>query len=260
MRRILSLWYIPTYRYWLLIWKLKHCPFILCYTLKYVISSLFWEKVVERRGSCRPTELLGHLTAIHLKCCILCSVWCGLKRLVHCVWDGWIMIAVQRQCETSVWTEWIPFVDLVSGFYLSLCSRLVSHTRVISVCCSHSPSTAVITLQPTFQPFCFLSLFWYFFSLITHWVSCRGRRNSEGRVRLQLSKKEGWHDSWTAASPANRSVTGVTVLPLSSYTTSQCIFQKTLLSHFSICTGHADMRDFLFHEWVVVPECSRGRV
>lgn len=73
-------------------------------------------------------------------------MWCGLQRLVHCVWDGWISIAEQRHCENQC-LDWMDSLcwslpQFLSLFWLS--SR--AHIRH-----SISPSTAAIFLPPLQQ-------------------------------------------------------------------------------------------------------------
>lgn len=102
--------------------------------------------------------------------------------------------------KTSVWTEWIPFVDLFLNFYL--CSASLSLSELVS----YNPSLPL--LQSFFFHSCnkaavnlttFLSLFFnlqYSFALLCIFFSlplklCRGHRDTVGRqrVRLQWWKK-----------------------------------------------------------------------
>lgn len=96
-----------------------------------------------------PAELLKHLTAPYLKDCIFYSLqmWFGLKRLVHCVWEGWILIAAH------VWSEWIPFVGLVLNFYLftAFPPELVSHALSLPLLQPfffHSYKNTAVNLSP----------------------------------------------------------------------------------------------------------------
>lgn len=163
----------------------------------------------------------------------LCLRWVDHDSSAASVWN-------QR-----VWTEWILFVKAILQF-LSL--------LVLSACiCFYT----LIALQRTFQPFCFLSPFLTFLFL-NHILSIllwpQKFFVEEGRVRLELGKKkQRQHDSWIDATPANMSVTGMTGLPLVSYSTSQCIFQNTQTFPF-VCMHRASWLEGFPLPWMT--SCS----
>lgn len=201
-------------------------------------------------------------------CCSLAELMCSskwaqmfIRPKCGTVWGDWFIVSemdgswwqLNISVKTSVWTEWIPFVDLFLNFSLSASTLgLIScppSPPLLQPFFFHSYNKAEVTL-PTFLSSSFvipgvLFLFLALLSLCPRLFCCR-HRDMTSRVL------ESWLDSSPAISTAWRMST--------ASTQTQCkplhISKHPAFPHLSIHRVDNLFRDFRCPESWVSPDCG----
>lgn len=148
-----------------------------------------------------------------LGCCPLLSCWDASQLCPKCCIfysvEMWSLIAAGHQSEIQC-LDWME----PSGSFVP---------QFLSSACAHTPF-----LPPSISPSPVLCLLFSFHNHLLNILSWPRKVWTKGRQsRIATEQKGEKNDNWMDASLASLSLRGMTVLPLSSYSTNNCIFQNT---------------------------------
>lgn len=170
-------------------------------------------------------------------------MWYGLKRLVHCVSDGGILIAAQCHCENQC-LDWMDSLCWsVSPFLLQFrlsvsAQRYTPSLPVIAAIFLHNYDNTGVTFSTFFSAFPFIpNVPLAFFKCLFSFPSlCNGHRDTvEKTERERVEQPFGF---------ISKTVRWMTVQHSHSHIVNHYIFQNTRCCHLSICTSYLDLIDF----------------